>query len=270
VTTALSPLERAFAFERAMLGASGGRVVTGAWGQAFLTPSLDRVYDRNVIWVAGDGGGLSGAEIDGNVERLLGGHGMEHRRLLVEPAADARVRAELVERCGYTRSENVFMVFNGDGAAPAVDGDGDGVVEAPVAAVDAGCERYLLTDPDTEYGRDARTREQLLEHHRSYGPRAGAERRFAVLGEDGVAVAWARLWRRGAEAQVEDVVCLAEHRGHGHGRAVVAAATRAAVEDGAELVFIVADAEDWPRQLYGRLAYSAAGTLAIYGRFAPR
>lgn len=250
-----------------MLGASGGRVVTGAWGQAFLTPSLERVYDRNVVWVTGDGGGLSGAAIDANAERLLGGHGMEHRRLLVEPAADARVRGELVARCGYARSENVFMVLGGGAAAPGGDAR---AVEASVGAVDAGCERYLLTDPDTEYGRDARTREQLLEHHRSYGPRAGAERRFAVLGDDGAAVAWARLWRRGGEAQVEDVVCLAEHRGHGYGRAVVAAATRAAVQDGAELVFIVADAGDWPRELYGRIGFAPVGTLAVYQRFAPR
>jgi GNAT superfamily N-acetyltransferase len=263
--TSRSPLERAFAFERAMLGASGGRVVTGAWGQAFLTPTLDRVYDRNVVWVVGAGGGLSGVEVDANVERLLGGHGMEHRRLLVEPAADARMHDELLAVCGYARSENVFMVHSGD----APDGGAD-VVEASVEAVDAGCERYLLTDPDTEYGRDARTREQLLEHHRSYGPRAGAERRFAVLGDDGAAVAWARLWRRGDEAQVEDVVCLAEHRGHGYGRAVVAAATRAAVSEGAGFVFIVADGGDWPRELYGRLGYEAAGPLAVYQRFAPR
>jgi GNAT superfamily N-acetyltransferase len=265
--TSGSPLERAFAFERAMLGASGGRVVTGAWGQAFLTPSLERVYDRNVVWVVGSGGGLGAVEIDGNVERLLGGHGMEHRRLLVEPAADARVRDELVARCGYARSENVFMVLGGGGGGVPADG---AVVEASVDAVDAGCERYLLTDPDTEYGRDARTRDQLLEHHRSYGPRAGAERRFAVLGDDGTAVAWARLWRRGDEAQVEDVVCLAGHRGNGYGRAVVAAATRAAVSEGAGFVFIVADADDWPRELYGRLGYEAAGTLAVYQRFAPR
>jgi predicted GNAT family acetyltransferase len=83
-------------------------------------------------------------------------------------------------------------------------------------------------------------------------------------------VAWARLWTRGAEAQVEDVVCLAEHRGRGYGRAVVAAATRTALDEGAELLFIVADAEDWPRGLYERLGYAPAGRLGVYLRFDPR
>ena len=35
-------------------------------------------------------------------------------------------------------------------------------------------------------------------------------------------------------------------------------------------MFIVADADDWPRELYARLGYEAAGTLAVYQRFAPR
>jgi GNAT superfamily N-acetyltransferase len=264
-----SPLERAFAFERSMLGAAG-RVVTGAWGQAFLSPELDRCYDRNVLWI-GDGAedaSASAESIDAQAERLLGGSGMEHRRILVEPAADVRLRDGLVA-CGYARSANVFMVFGDDGDGPAVV-DGVEVVDASVGAVDAGCERYLLTDPDTEYGRDVRTRFQLLDHHREYGPQAAAERRFAVLGRDRTAVAWARLWRRGGEAQVEDVVCLAEHRGHGYGRAVVAAAARAALADGTDLLFIVADAADWPRDLYERLGFRAAGELAVYQRFAPR
>jgi hypothetical protein len=51
---------------------------------------------------------------------------------------------------------------------------------------------------------------------------------------------------------------------------VVAAATRAALLEGAELVFIVADDEDWPKELYAHLGYEAAGALGVYQRFAPR
>jgi GNAT superfamily N-acetyltransferase len=147
---------------------------------------------------------------------------------------------------------------------------GVAVQEVGVDAVLAATDRYLQTDPDTAYGRDRRTREHLLIHHRDYGPRGGAERRFAVVGEGGAVLAWARLWRRGDEAQVEDVVTLAEHRGHRYGRAVVAAATRAALDGGARLLFIVADDEDWPKGLYGRLGYEAVGTLGVYLRYDPR
>ena len=257
-----TPLDRAFAFERAT-HAAAGRTVTAAWGQAFVSPDIDRCYDRNLLWAVGDAGGLSAAQLDAQAERLLGGHGMAHRRLLLEPPAEGRLHEELVA-LGYDAGLHVFQVFDGPPpAAPAV-----AVAEVSIDAVLEATDRYLRTDPDTPYGRDARTRRHLLEHHRTYGPAGGDERRFAVLGAAGAVVAWARLWTRGAEAQVEDVVVLAEHRGQGYGRAVVAAATRAALEAEPSLLFIVADADDWPKDLYARLGYAPAGALGVYLRFA--
>ncbi|MCW2986852.1 MAG: family N-acetyltransferase [Conexibacter sp.] len=261
-----APLERAFAFERAM-HAAAGRTVTAAWGQAFLSPEIDRCYDRNLLWAVGDAGGLSAARLDAQAERLLGGEGMAHRRLLLEPAAEARLREELVA-LGYDAGRHVFQVHAGAAAGVLPDAvAGVDVREVSVQAVLDATERYLRTDPDTPYGRDARTRRHLIEHHRTYGPAGADERRFAVCDGDAV-VAWARLWTRGAEAQVEDVVCLVEHRGRGYGRAVVTAATRAALAGDPQLLFIVADAGDWPKELYARLGYETAGALGVYLRFA--
>jgi len=257
-------LHRAFAFERAM-HAAAGRTITGAWGQAFLAPDLDRCYDRNLLWVVEDGGGLDAAQIDGHADRLIGGHDMPHRRLLLEPPAEARLHDGLVGR-GYDPSHHVFQLHAGRAATPEAVA-GVTVEEAGVEEVLAASDRYLQTDRDTPYGRDARTRRHLLEHHRGYGPAGAEERRFVVRDGDDV-VAWARLWVRGAEAQVEDVVCLAEHRGRGYGRAVVAEATRAALAEDPELLFIVADGDDWPKELYARLGYATAGTLGVYLRFA--
>jgi GNAT superfamily N-acetyltransferase len=260
-----APLERAFAFERAM-HAAVGRTVTAAWGQAYLAPEIDRCYDRNMLWAIGDAGGLDAATLDAQAERLLGGHGMAHRRLQLEPRAEARLHDDLVG-LGYDAGAHVFQVHAGAAPAPVA---GVTVVEASLDAVEAANDLYLRTDPDTPYGRDARTRRHLLEHHRFYGPTAGAERRFAVLDPDDGAsvVAWARLWTRGAEAQVEDVVVLASHRGRGYGRAVVAAATAAALAATPRLLFIVADAADWPKDLYTRLGYVTAGATGVYLRFA--
>jgi predicted GNAT family N-acyltransferase len=257
-------LHSAFAFERAM-HAAVGRTITGAWGQAFLSPELDRCYDRNVLWAVGDAGGLSAADLDGHADRLLGGHDLPHRRLLLEPPAQARLHDGLVAR-GYNASRHLFQLHAGPAAMPDAVA-GVEVVEVSVDAVLAANDRYLQTDRDTPYGRDARTRRHLLEHHRTYGPGGAQERRFAVCDGDDV-VAWARLWTRGAEAQVEDVICLAEHRGRGYGRAVVAAATRAALAQDPELLFIVADADDWPKELYARLGFAPAGELGVYLRFA--
>jgi GNAT superfamily N-acetyltransferase len=260
-TTTDPRLTRALAFERAM-HAAGGRVVTAPWGQAFLEPAIGRCYERNQARTWPDAGGLDAAALDAQVARLFADAGLGHRQIGVEPPAHARLGDGLTA-LGYAAARHLFLAF--DGAAPP----------APRAAVEeidlvtalAAQERYLTTDPDTPYGRDDETRAHLLEHHRTFGQPVG-ERRFAVV-RDREAVAWAKLWSDGAVAQVEDVVCLAEHRGHGYGRDVVAAATRAALAASPELLFIVADDDDWPKDLYGRLGYRPIGTLGVFTRHEP-
>jgi ribosomal protein S18 acetylase RimI-like enzyme len=81
---------------------------------------------------------------------------------------------------------------------------------------------------------------------------------FAVV-VDGKVVSYTDLYQDGAEAQVEDVGTLDEHRNRGYATAVVLAAIEAAHERGAEFVFLVADREDWPKELYRRLGFDELG-----------
>jgi ribosomal protein S18 acetylase RimI-like enzyme len=81
---------------------------------------------------------------------------------------------------------------------------------------------------------------------------------FAVI-VDGEIVSYADLYQDGPEAQVEDIGTLPEHRGHGYARAVTLAAIAAARERGAEFVFLVADHEDWPKELYRKLGFDELG-----------
>ena len=71
------------------------------------------------------------------------------------------------------------------------------------------------------------------------------------------AMATARL--AGDVAQVEDVYAVPDVRGIGLGRAVTAAAARIAADSGADLVFIVADDDDWPKDLYASLGFAPLG-----------
>src|SRR4051794_34216237 len=263
-TTTDPRLTRALAFERGM-HAAVGRVVTTGWGHAFLDPALARCYERNAAWALADAGGWDAQALDRDVDRLFSAAGLGHRRIALEPPAVQRLGAGLDE-LGYGCERHVYQAFAG--APPP----------APRAAVDEvgidvvadGNERYLRTDPDTApFGRDDTVRAHLVEHHRTYGSAGAHERCFAVLDDDGAAKAWAKLWLRDGVAQIEDVVCLHEHRGHGYGRDVVAAATRAALDDVPQLLFIVADDEDWPKALYGRLGYAPIGRRTLHTRHAP-
>jgi hypothetical protein len=256
-------LTRALAFERAM-HAAVGRVVTTAWGQAFLEPAIARCYERNQAWAVDDAAGRDAPALDRDVDRLFADAGLPHRMLAVEPPAAARVAAGM-RALGYAPNRHLYMAFDG----PPPPAPRARVHEVGIETVVAGNERYLSTDPDIAFGRDDTVRAHISEHHRTYGSAGADERCFAVLDEAGEAVAWAKLWSRGDMAQVEDVVCLYGHRGKGYGRDVVAAATLAALDTAPELLFIVADDEDWPKALYGRLGYAPVGTKAVWTRHAP-
>jgi ribosomal protein S18 acetylase RimI-like enzyme len=89
------------------------------------------------------------------------------------------------------------------------------------------------------------------------GQRARA-RYFAVV-VDGQVVSYTDLYQDDADAQIEDVGTLHEHRGRGYASAVVLKAIAEARADGAEFVFLVADLEDWPKELYRRLGFDELG-----------
>lgn len=98
---------------------------------------------------------------------------------------------------------------------------------------------------------------QLFAAKELIGQRVRA-RYFAVL-VDGEVVSYTDLYQDGADAQIEDVGTLHDHRGRGYASAVVLAAIDAARKDGAEFVFLVADREDWPKELYRRLGFDELG-----------
>jgi ribosomal protein S18 acetylase RimI-like enzyme len=83
-------------------------------------------------------------------------------------------------------------------------------------------------------------------------------RYFASL-EDGEVAAGTDLYLGPPDAQIEDVSTEPELLNRGHGTAVVVTAIAAAREAGADFVFLVADAEDWPKEWYARLGFEPVG-----------
>ncbi|MGZ4269770.1 MAG: GNAT family N-acetyltransferase [Solirubrobacteraceae bacterium] len=86
----------------------------------------------------------------------------------------------------------------------------------------------------------------------------GRARHF-VADWDGRPAAYATLYSDGVTAQVEDVATQAPARGRGLARAVVQHAVDVAQAEDHELVFLVADVDDWPRALYERLGFDPIG-----------
>jgi ribosomal protein S18 acetylase RimI-like enzyme len=99
--------------------------------------------------------------------------------------------------------------------------------------------------------------EQLLDSKVLLGTRA--ETRFYGVEVDGEVVSWTDLYVAQGIGQIEDVATLAEHRGNGYATAVVLRAVEDARRAGVDLIFLVADDDDWPKGLYRRLGFDTLG-----------
>lgn len=82
-----------------------------------------------------------------------------------------------------------------------------------------------------------------------------------VVREAGRVVAAGQLRVDGATAVVEALETDPDHRGRGHGDAVLARATDLAASAGCDLVALEAAADDWPRHWYGRRGFAVVGSI---------
>ncbi len=248
--------QRLLEFEIGLDRRTCDRVVEEEWGTAFLTPSLPQVWDTS--WLAIERTGLPAAELVALGDRVLGGAGFAHRTLLLCDEADGeRVAPEFEALPGWEVERVRYMLWRGEGGRnPSAT-----VAEVPLAEILPLRRQLLREEMPADTGLLEQTLDQLLEMDRRFGE-AGGDRWFAALAE-GEPAAACRLLAGDGIAQVEDVGTLEAARERGLGKAVVLAALAAARALGPELIFLSADAGDWPQLMYERLGFETVGELHI-------
>ncbi|MTD46571.1 GNAT family N-acetyltransferase [Conexibacter sp. W3-3-2] len=183
--------------------------------------------------------------------------GFGHRRAVItDDAEGARLHAALLPH-GWGGGAQVVMVLAPD-APPAAIGVAD-VPVAPEARV-----RAVGLRSDVASGLEPAVAEQLARVRARERAARGA--RGVVVAVDGQDAAHATLHRTGPVFQIEDVVTLPPYRGRGLARRVIASCVREARAQGAELVVIVADADDSPRELYARMGFAPVAQLWVVQR----
>ncbi len=242
-------LRRACAFEEALRERCAERILPLPWGRAVFSPGLNRVWELNVVRV--ERAGVSIEELIAEAERLQGEAGLAHRRIVVlDEDAGAALEPGFSER-GWKTDSFVYMVHRGEPPARA---NSVRVEEVERKAVDPLREVIIRAEP---WGNDDEVVRQLLDSSARVA-KAGLGRQFAVL-VNGKPVSAADLYSDGRTAQIEDVATLPEHRGRGLATAVVLRALADAIDAGHELVFLIADDKDWPKELYAKLGFEAVG-----------
>ncbi|WP_369182311.1 GNAT family N-acetyltransferase [Streptomyces sp. Y1] len=217
----------------------------------------DREYpfseEHNCLIV--DGPQADPAALPGLAARHLG----ERRRYAI-----ATLDEEIGERAtpalaaaGYQREDLVLMARDTAGC----------VRPEPAAAAaelaelrDALLRQNLVWFPDEDSARQ-------LTDRRAVRLRGAEEVRFLAAREpDGRVAAWADLYldRRAGLAQVEDLVTAEAHRGRGHGDTLLGTALALAAAAGIPRLFLIADAEDWPREWYARRGFTEIGRSHLF------
>jgi ribosomal protein S18 acetylase RimI-like enzyme len=242
-------LERAAAFEDTLLEAAVERIERVPLGSAVFTDSLPVVWSLNLLRV--EDAGASAEEIAAEAERLQGGAGLEHRRVAIKDENAGRDLEKGFNALGWKPDVFLFMVPRRE---PNRSVDTGAVVEVEREALRPIREAIL---GEWLGGLDGEVMRQIGESDRRFAE-AGNARHFAVV-VDGDAVSSTDLFSDGRTAQIEDVGTLPDHRGAGHASAVVTKALDEARAMGHDFIFLVADARDWPKEMYRRLGFDGIG-----------
>lgn len=211
-------------------------------GRLAFTPSLPDTWWLNGVWLETP---MSYEDAVALCERHRRGH---YDQLFVSEEAGGEVLEPAFRAAGWRVEVDVQSILAG---GPDRGVDTSAVVEPGLEESLALVARWVKEDRTLALSQDSV--DQLVEANRRAWSLRNA-RHFGVSGRDGELVATTVLFSDGHVAQIEDVYVVPEARGRGHGRAIVAAAARAgAAEHG--LTFIVADDNDWPKQLYAKLGF---------------
>lgn len=254
----MTDAERAVAFLCETYRRRVERVERLPWGELVITPSLPRVWDANFAIVEAWEG--TAGELEREMDRVQAEAGFSHRKIVIPEEELADRLWPAVSRQGWEfASRYLVMAQRRDPDRPA----DRGVDIVGAGAEDWASGRKAMIELEG-YGSDPEVVDQLLELDRRLARAMDVRHLAAVV--NGRVASYAALYLEGDVAQIEDVATLPAYRDRGLARAVVLEAVSEARRAGAELVFLVADEDDWPKDLYTRLGFDPIGVEHVFGR----
>lgn len=240
-------LERIDAFDRELMRRTSTSIVPFAHGTGYLNEDFPLRWDSNFLAVERSEPATSAPELADEAERILGGAALSHREVFCPDAGVGDRLAPGFGALGWSSDHLVVMAHRrpSERVAPGIE-----VREASFDEARPVMEETVRRAP---YATSEEVVRQLVEH-RALLERVAAAR-FFVGRVDGVDAGVCEAYLIDGVAQLEDVNTLEEHRRKGVATAIVNAAAGVSRARGANLVFLIADEEDWPRRLYAALGF---------------
>lgn len=227
-------------------------------GWLLRTPSLPDVWTLNQVRIVGAADAATILALADHHQQALG-----YRHVVVEGEELGASLEPWFSAQGWSVEREVLMALAGPPLAPDGDVDTEGIVDTAgivdttgIVDLDEVEMLALMRRWHREEHPDATDAvlDQLGEFARREG-RARSERRFGIVDVDGP-VALTTLRSDGTTAQVENVYTVAQHRRRGLARGLVTWVA-AEADRHHDVVFIVADDDDWPKRLYASVGFRA-------------
>jgi len=257
VTRTKTEQARLRAYRRAHFERITARTEPFPHGVAFFTPAHPTKWDLNLLLVE-DASGASADELIAEAERCQAPAGLRHRKVEALAGGDPLVPG--FTAAGWTAERTVVMALR-PGA------DRRGAADAEVREVGFAAVRGLMEQWYGETMTPAEARDLADADADTAEPSGG---RFFLAEREGEPGACSVLLGQDGIGQVEEVYTAKPHRGHGLASAVVRATIAASYERGDDLVFILADADDWPQRLYERLGFETVDAYRSFTRKPPK
>jgi ribosomal protein S18 acetylase RimI-like enzyme len=217
-------------------------------GMAVFTPSLPRVWELNLL--LGESGAVE--PLMEAAERVQGAAGLRHRKVrFAGPGPSIDMLEAIASAAGWSVDRELVMVRQRE--PDSEPRRGATVREIGAKALASVEDRFVASEP---YGSDPEVRRQLIAQHERWAHAAARARCIGIF-DDGEQAGWCRLYEDDGVIEIDSVGVLPDRRGRGLGRTLLEGVLRLVPED--RLLFLLADTEDWPKDLYGRLGFEAVG-----------
>jgi len=241
-------LDRIVAMSRWFGIVTSSRTEPWRYGTALYQDDLPKRWDSNFLRVERPVHDVNAADLATIADDLFA-H-LDHREVVVDDQDEGARLAPGFADLGYEVDRLLWMSLRRElDRASSVLAREVGIEEARPLLIEANQESHGGMAPDAA--------RMLADFDGLAVERAGA--RFFIAELDERPAAMCSLYLHEAAAEIDAVHTLSRFRNRGGARAVVTAAIDAAHGAGADLVWLIADANDWPKELYRKLGFDAVG-----------
>jgi len=223
------------------------RVEASPFGTALFNDDFPSYWDGTFLRVDRPGDATA-AQLIAEANRLF--EGFAHRAVVVPDESAGARWAATFGREGWEVDRLVFMAHGRE-----ADRESDIAVEE--CTLEEVFPLLLETNLHSHGGMTPAAAEANAAVRRPFVDVTGA--RFFVARVEGVLAGFCELYVHDGVAELDDVHTLERFRGRGIARGVVGHAVREARDAGADLIFLIADDADWPKELYDKLGFDPVG-----------